>query len=140
MSETNHPRHISRSIGALVAGFLVGAGLSLGTDEILHVAAVFPPWGQPMSDALFLLATVYRIFYSVAGSYAMARLAPTRPMLHALVGGTVGFALSIVGAAATWNRGLGPHWYPIAVAAIAMPCAWVGGKLRLMQLRARPAL
>jgi hypothetical protein len=140
MSEMNPPRHIGRSIGALFAGFLVGAGLSLGTDEILHVAAVFPPWGQPMSDALFLLATVYRILYSVAGSYVIARLAPDRPMWHALVGGAVGFALSIVGAAATWNRGLGPHWYAIAVAAIAMPCAWVGGTLRLMQLRARSAL
>ena len=40
MSETKPPRHIGRSIGALFAGFLVGAGLSLGTDEILHVAAV----------------------------------------------------------------------------------------------------
>ena len=33
MSETKPPRHIGRSIGALFAGFLVGAGLSLGTDE-----------------------------------------------------------------------------------------------------------
>jgi hypothetical protein len=93
-----------------------------------------------MTDALFLLATAYRILYSVVGSYVIARLAPDRPMWHALVGGFVGFALSIAGAAATWNRGLGPHWYSIAVAAIAMPCAWVGGKLRLVQLRARSAL
>jgi hypothetical protein len=140
MSETKPPRHIGRSIGALFAGFLVGAGLSLGTDEILHIAAIYPPWGQTMTDALFLLATAYRILYSVAGSYVIARLAPDRPMWHALVGGIVGFALSIAGAAATWNRGLGPHWYAIAVAAIAMPCAWVGGKLRLVQLRARSAL
>ena len=140
MSEMHRPRRRLRSAAALLLGFLAVVVLSLGTDEILHVAAVFPPWGQPMSDALFLLATAYRILYSVAGSYVMARLAPDRPMRHALVGGTVGFALSVAGAAATWNRGLGPHWYPIAVAAIAMPCAWAGGKLRLMQLRARPAL
>lgn len=139
MSKTNPPRYIGRSIGALVAGFLAGAGLSLGTDEMLHVAGIYPPWGQPMSDALFLLATAYRILYTVAGSYVMARLAPDQPMRHALVGGIAGFTLSIAGAAATWNRGFGPHWYPIAVAAIAMPCAWVGGKLRLMQLRTRPA-
>jgi hypothetical protein len=139
MNATRPSRDIGRSIGALVAGFLVAAGLSLGTDEILHVVAVYPPWGQPMSDALFLLATAYRILYSVAGSYVTARLAPYKPMGHALVGAMVGLVLSIAGGAATWNRGLGPHWYAIAIAAIAMPCAWVGGKLRLMQSHARPA-
>jgi len=140
MNEANPPRGIGRSIGALFAGFLVGAGLSLGTDEILHLAAVYPPWGQVMSDPLFGLATAYRVLYSVAASYVTARLAPNRPMGHALTGGAIGFALSILGAVATWNRGLGPHWYPVAVAAMAMPCAWIGGKLRLMQLPARPAI
>ena len=98
---------------------------------------IFPPLGQPMSDALFLLATAYRIVYGVAGSYITARLAPDRPMQHALVGGAVGLVLSIVGAVATWNRvpSLGPHWYPLALVATALPCAWLGGKLRLIQLR-----
>src|SRR5579864_485626 len=122
MSVTNPPRQIGRSVGALFVGFLVGAGLALGTDEVLHVAKVYPPWGQVMSDALFGLATAYRILYSVAASYVTARLAPNRPMGHALTGGAIGFALSILGAVATWNRGLGPHWYPIVVAAMAMPC------------------
>ena len=137
MSEMKPPQRIGRSIGALIAGFLANIILSLGTDIALHAIGVAPPLGERMSDALFLLATAYRILYSVAGSYVIARLAPDRPMWHALVGGIVGFALSIAGAAATWNLGLGPHWYSIAVAAIAMPCAWVGGKLRLVQLGAR---
>ena len=60
-------------------------------------------------------------------------------MQHALVGGVVGLAVSTVGAVVTWNRGLafGPHWYPLALIVLAMPQAWVGGKLRLMQLAAR---
>jgi hypothetical protein len=44
--------------------------------------------------------------YSVAGSYITARLAPNRPMLHALVLGVLGLAVSIVGAAVTWNKAL----------------------------------
>ena len=42
-----------------------------------------------------------------------------------------------IGAVATWNRGpeLGPKWYALAVMAIALPCAWAGGKLREAQLR-----
>jgi hypothetical protein len=40
-----------------------------------------------------------------AGSYLAARLAPDRPMQHALVLGAVGLALSIAGAVGTWNAG-----------------------------------
>lgn len=137
MSETHPPRHIGRSITAVLAGIVVGVILSLGTDTALIAAGIFPPLGQqpPMSDSLFLLATVYRIVYGVAASYVIARLAPDRPMQHALVGGALGLIVSIVGAIVTWNHEppMGPHWYPLALVVTALPCAWLGGKLRLMQ-------
>lgn len=138
MNETPHPPRILRSIGALFAGFLVVFILSLGTDVVLHATGVFPPWGEPMSDSRFLLATVYRILYAVAGSYVTGRLAPHRPMKHALLGGVVGLVLSTLGAVATWDRGpeFGPHWYPLALVATALPCAWAGGRLRTRQLEA----
>jgi hypothetical protein len=141
MSETHPPRRIGRSIGALLAGMLVGIILTIGTDMVLHASGVFPPWGQSMVgfDGALLLATIYRTVYGVAASYIIARLAPDRPMQHALVGGVVGLVVSILGAAVTWNNGpaFGPHWYPLALVVLAMPQAWVGGKLRLMQLPAR---
>jgi len=106
---------------------------------MLHIVGVFPPWGQSMADfdGALLLATVYRTIYGIAGSYIAARLAPNRPMLHALVLGAIGLAVSIVGTAVTWNRGpaFGPHWYPLALIVLALPQAWAGGKLRLLQLR-----
>ena len=128
-----------RSIGAVVAGFVAVFVLSLGTDVVLHSTGVFPPWGQPMSDALFLLATVYRTIYCIAGCYIAARLAPDRPMAHALVLGVVGLVISTAGAVATWNKGpaFGPHWYPVALIVTAIPCAWLGGRLRIMQLHTR---
>ncbi len=52
----------------------------------------------------FLLVTLYRTLYSVAGSYVTARLAPHHPMGHALLGGVIGLILSVVGAVTTWNR------------------------------------
>lgn len=139
MSETRRPQRIGRSIGALLAGFLAVVILSLGTDTLLHAAGIFPSLGQRMADALLLLATAYRTVYGVAGSYITARLAPDRPMQHALVGGVIGLALSIVGAFATWNRvpTFGPHWYPVALIVTALPCAWAGGNLRVMQLHGR---
>jgi hypothetical protein len=139
MSETQHPSRILRSIGAVFAGVVAVFILSLGTDVVMHATGIFPPWFQAMSDALFVLALAYRIVYGVAAGYISARLSPDRPMLHALVLGVVGFALSIAGAVGTWNRGpeFGPKWYPLALVATALPCAWVGGKLRVMQLRSR---
>ena len=125
-----------RSIGAVVAGFVVVVVLSLGTDMVLHATGVFPEWGRPMSDALFLLATAYRTIYCIAGCYIAARLAPDKPMKHALVLGVVGLIVSTAGAVATWNKGpeFGPHWYAVALIVTAIPCAWLGGKLRVMQL------
>jgi hypothetical protein len=133
------PPRISQSIGAVFAGIVAGVILSLGTDIMLHSIGVFPPWGQPMSDALFLLATAYRTVYSIAACYIAARLAPNRPMQHALAGGFVGLIVSTAGTAVTWNKGpaFGPHWYPLALIVLAMPCAWAGGKLRETQLQER---
>ena len=140
MSETRPRRRLGRSIGAVLVGIFAGVALTIGTDFALHASGVFPPVAQqpPMSDALFLLATAYRIVYGIAGSYIIALLSPGRPMQHALVGGAVGLVVSIVGAAVTWNMvpSLGPHWYPLALVVTALPCAWLGGRLRIMQLRA----
>ena len=125
------PTHRGKSAIALVAGIVVGVMLSLGTDQILHVLGIYPPWGQTMSDGLFALATTYRIIYNIIGSYVAARLAPSRPMAHAMLLGVLGLVVGGAGAAVTWNSNppLGPHWYGIAVALISIPCAWIGGLL-----------
>jgi hypothetical protein len=136
MTATNgRPRRTGRSAIALISGILVGAILSLGTDQILHALRVYPPWGQTMSDGLFMLATGYRIIYNILGSYVAARLAPNRPMGHAMILGVVGLAVGVAGALATWNRvpSIGPHWYGVVVALISIPCAWLGGKIYELQ-------
>ena len=114
---TRAVRRPGRSALALLAGFVVVVALSLGTDAALHATGVFPPMGQRMSDALFLLATVYRSVYGVLGSYVTARLAPDRPMQHALVGCALGLVLATVGTVATWNNG--PEFGPALVSAFA---------------------
>jgi hypothetical protein len=131
MSETQSPR-ILRRIGAVLAGFFATVILSLGTDLLLHAAGVFPAWGQAMSSALFLFATAYRTLFTIAGGYITARLAPDQPMTHVLILGLVGTAAGLAGVVATWNAGpeFGPKWYPIALAVLALPSVWVGGKLR----------
>ncbi|HTT17675.1 MAG TPA: hypothetical protein VMG82_01940 [Candidatus Sulfotelmatobacter sp.] len=134
------PSHeIGRSILALVAGMLTAIILSLGTDLGLHAVGLTPPLGQPMSDPWLMLAAAYRTIYGVIASYIVARLAPNRPMQHALIAGFIGLVVSIAGAVATWNSGLGPHWYPLSLIVLALPPAWVGGQLREIQLRSQTA-
>jgi len=120
-----------RSTGAVLAGLVAIFALSIGTDIVLHAAGIFPPLGQPFSDRLCLVATAYRTVFAIIGCYVTARLAPNRPMQHALVLGLVGVVLSTAGAVATWNRGpaFGPHWYPVTLILVSLPCAWLGGKL-----------
>ena len=128
-------RRIGRSILALLAGFVVVVILSIGTDAGLHAMGIFPALGQPIADGrLLLLATAYRTLYGLLSSYVTARVAPYRPMLHAMVGGCVGLTLNVVGLVSTWNSGLGHHWYPITLTVLALPTAWAGGKLFEMQM------
>jgi hypothetical protein len=122
---------MARSIIAVVAGFVAVAGLSLGTDQILHVLQVYPPWGEPMYETgLNALALSYRIVYTLVGGWLTARLAPRAPMRHVMVLALIGLAAGTAGAiVAITQADLGPNWYPVAIAATAFPCTWLGGAL-----------
>ena len=141
-AETQRPRRMIRSIGAVLAGLVAVVILSVGTDAVMHAINVFPQVGERMTEGLFLLATAYRSVFAVAGGYITAWLAPARPMKHALVLGFIGLALSVAGLVATWNGGpeLGPRWYPITLVVTALPFTWLGGKLRMAQLRERQGI
>jgi hypothetical protein len=117
------------SAWAIIAGVLFIVVVTTLVDVLLHVLGVFPPMDQPIDDRLALLATAYRVVISIGGAYLTARLAPTRPMRHALILGYVGVVLGLVGVIATWNLALGPRWYAIALVVLAIPQCWAGGKL-----------
>lgn len=136
MSEAQSSRNVPRSIGAVVAGIVVGAALSILTDVLLRSAGLFPALGVRMADSLLALATAYRTVYSVLAAYVTARLAPNRPMFHAMVGAFIGIVVATIGAIVTWNAGpqYGPHWYPIALIVLALPTAWVGGRIGEAQI------
>ena len=85
MSRTYPRRQIVRRTGAVFTGFAAIVILSVGTDAVLYATGIYPPWSERLSNALFVLATLYRVVYTVAGCYLAARLAPDRPMEHAFV-------------------------------------------------------
>lgn len=129
-SEAAPQRHVGRSIFAITVGLLINFVGGVGLDQIFHEIDVYPPWGEPMNDpGDNLLALGYRIVIAIASCYVAGRLAPWAPMRHALALGAIGLVLSSLGAMAAANMNLGPIWYPIALIAVTLPCAWLGGAL-----------
>ena len=122
-----------KSLWAVVAGVLFIIVVTTLVDIALHAAGIYPAWDKPIDDSLALLATSYRVVISAIGAWLTARLAPGKPMKHAMILGYVGVILGLIGLAATWNAGFGPRWYPIALVVLAIPQCWAGGKIFEMQ-------
>jgi hypothetical protein len=120
---------MKKSILAVAVGALAVIGVTTVVDGVLHAVGVFPPIDKPIDDRLALLAASYRIVIGVGGAWLTARLAPGRPMTHAMILGYIGAVLGLVGVVVTWNLGLGPRWYPIALVVLAIPQSWLGGKI-----------
>jgi len=124
-------KSIWKSVGAVVAGIAAGVVLQLGADALLRAVGLFPPLGERMSDLMFGLATLHRAVSGVFAAWLTARLAPWRPMKHALILGLLGGAVALLGAVMTWDAGpeFGPHWYPVLLVILALPQSWLGGWL-----------
>ena len=122
-------RAVLRSAGALLAGLVAVVVLSSAADLAFEALAVFPPPERfgAFTTANYLLALSYRAAFNIFGCWLAARLAPNRPMRHALILGAIGFVLASLGLVVMWS--VGDHWYPIALVVSAFPCAWIGGKL-----------
>jgi hypothetical protein len=118
-----------KSIGAVIAGFLVVVVTSIGTDAILEGTGLFPRPDQPelMTASMLLVALAYRTVYTMLGGYVTAWLAPGKPAAHAIALGALGMVVGTVGAVLMWK--LGNNWYAIALVVEAIPCTWLGGML-----------
>lgn len=123
---------ILKSAWAIVAGVTAGIILSIATDMILQKNGAMKTDPFDANPAwLIFLVIIYRTIYNIAGAYITARLAPAKPMKHVMILGTLGLMLEIIGTIVMWH--LPPHWYPIALDVLALPSAWLGGKLALIK-------
>ena len=122
---------MKKSVLAVLAGLAVTIILSIVVDMIMYSTGAFPANGIDMTDANWSTSTAYRIVIAIFGTWVTARLAPARPMKHALIAGGIGMVIATLGAVLAWNKGpeFGPHWYMLALVITALPCAWVGAKL-----------
>lgn len=112
---------------AFVAGFATVAVLSMATDAVFHATGIYPTDGSVGSDANLALALAYRTAFTVLGGYIAAWLAPANKLRLSVILGIVGTLAAIAGAVAMWS--VGHNWYPVALAALALPSTALGGWL-----------
>jgi hypothetical protein len=129
-----------RSLGAIVFGFLYIALLSFGADILLRtlLPGAFDATGRVSSTPVLLLVIGYVAVFAISGCYFTARLAPNRPLGHAMILGVLGLLFSTAGIIKAWNTA--PPWYHIVSLLLVLPYAWIGGSLRQRELeRQAPA-
>lgn len=129
-----------RSTLAVVGGFLLIGALAFGTGTLVQSA-----WptrhaadGTPTTTEMMLVQLLYVGVYATLGCWAAARLAPSRPMLHALVVGVLGLALNVPSAILLRDRA--PAWYLAAGVVTTMCWAWLGGRIAESRQGARRAV
>jgi hypothetical protein len=120
---------IFKSVGACVVAVVCVFVLSHGTDLLLQAAGLPIMHLNYASMPVVVAIIIYRNIFNVVGGYVAARLAPSRPVGHALALGTLGFLGGLAATVATWNMNVGPAWYSLSIVALALPTAWVGAKL-----------
>jgi hypothetical protein len=117
-----------RSVGAVLAGVGVISALAASTDAALWRLGLLPdPRRQTFSDADALLALSYHLVYAALGCGLAARLAPGRPLAHALAVGGIGVVMSALGLFVIVRDHLAPAWYGWTLMASSLPVAWLGG-------------
>ncbi len=123
-----------RSIGVVLLGFFVIGALAVGADYVVRYFApeVFDASGAVRSVPVLLLMQVYVALFATFGCYLAARLAPSRPMAHAMALGVLGLVFNVVNTVALWNTA--PAWYHVLALALVLPYAWLGGRIREREL------
>ena len=118
-------------IGAIIAGVIFIVVTHSLTDLVLEKLGIFTPPSQGLHITwMVVTATIYRSIFTVGGGYVTAALAPNPKMRWVIILGIIGTILGTIGAIVTIPMKLSPAWYPIALAVLALPCVWLGGKLR----------
>jgi len=129
-----------QSVGAVAAGYLATAVLIGVTVPLMGAVA---PASLVVENTGWVVANLaYGCVYAALGGAVAARLAPGRPLAHAVALGTLmaAFALMMaVGAAPTApGQAAPPAWYYPVLAVTAAPSAAAGGWLYARRRAQRP--
>jgi hypothetical protein len=120
-----------KSFLAVLAGLAVAIVVAVVLDLVMHAAGVYGTQVSDMTTSDWLIALSYRLLSAIGAGWITARLAPSRPMYHAVLLGAIGAAIALLGVVFAWAKSpdLGPIWYSLLLMLSAIPCTWLGGRL-----------
>jgi hypothetical protein len=119
------------SIGVLLLAFVVNALLSVMTDFLLESIGVLPDPSKGLFETwAIVLVLFYRGMYTIFTGFIIAKLAPSRAVLHALILGFIGAVITILAVSNPSFAEKAPLWFGYTLAAITIPCMWLGVKIQ----------
>lgn len=108
-----------RSAGAVAAGYMVFGGSAF---LLFQLSGIDPH--QPAPITFKIASTIWGCVFALVAGWLTARLAGTRPVVHAVVLA----ALIALGALASMVSVRGDAiWSPLSALVLMAPCAWLGG-------------
>jgi hypothetical protein len=119
--------NVLRSIGVLLLAFVVNGLLSVVTDFVLESIGMLPDPSKGLFEtwAIFLVL-FYRGVYTIFSGYLIARLAPSKPVLHAVILGVIGTVIVLLAMTNSEVAEKAPVWYGYTLAATTIPCMIFG--------------
>jgi hypothetical protein len=123
--------NVLRSIGVLLLAFVVNGLLSAGTDFLLESIGVLPDPSEGLFETwAIVLVLFYRGVYTIFTGFLIARLAPSKPVVHALILGLIGIVITILATNSPAIAAKSPMWFGYTLAVITIPCMLLGVKIR----------
>lgn len=118
-----------RSIGSILAGYVVWSLLFLGANAMLSLLApgAFRPDGSTGSTALLLVILVLSILISIVAGWLTFRVDRVRALGSSLILGVLLLVTGIVVQRQYWE--VMPLWYHLAFLAALIPGVLVGYRL-----------
>ena len=126
-------------MGALLAGYIVSAILTGVTIAVL--GALLPASYQAENIGWVIFNVLYGCAFAMVGGYVVARLAPSHPIAHALVLGTLmavfalltGYAIASTPPSPEYANQ--PGWYYPVLAITVLPSILLGAWLQQRNLK-----
>jgi hypothetical protein len=127
--DTGGKTNIGRSVGAVLAGYIVIGILVVLTDQIWSRSVPgFSSLPQPPTY-YFAITLLTDFLYSAVGGWVAIRIGQRRQLQHAvgliIFGELIGIATQI----ALWSTV--PHWYGVSILILYPVGVWLGAKLAI---------
>lgn len=123
--------NIFKSIGVILLSFAIIALMSVLTDFLLEKIGVLPNPEKGLFETwAILLVLFYRAIYTVFAGFIIARLAPNKPILHAIILGVIGTSITLWAISSPEFAQKSTLWFGYTLAILTIPCLWLGVKIQ----------